>query len=174
MELAPDHYEADRRRVEAGENGGAGLWVTNHGGSVLLVRDEGDEGWVDPGGKRETGESFEAAAHRETREEAGIECEIRGLLSAHVTELVDATDPERSTLYSLIAIFTGEAVAEDYSPANRSPRIRHRARARERSRPSTGSTPRPRGWAILRSPNDRSRPGSDPTAGRSRCESVPA
>ena len=119
LELPPDHYEADRRRIEAGENGGAGVWMTDDEGSVLLVRDEGDDGWVDPGGKREAGESFEEAARRETHEETGVDCELTGLLGAHVTELVDETDPERPTLYSLIAIFTGEPVADDPTPRPR-------------------------------------------------------
>lgn len=119
MELSPDHYETDRRRIEAGENGGAGLWVTDVNERVLLVRDEGDDGWVDPGGKREADESFAEAARRETREETGLDCVVTGLLSAHVTELVDATDPERPALYSLIAIFTGEPVADDPMPRPR-------------------------------------------------------
>jgi hypothetical protein len=50
-ELPPDGYEAHRRRIGAAVNGGAGVWLTNDGGSVLLVRDAGDDGWVDPGGK---------------------------------------------------------------------------------------------------------------------------
>lgn len=118
-EVDPAHYEADRRRIEAGENGGAGLWVTDEAGQVLLVRDEGDDGWLDPGGKREAGESFEEAARRETREETGLDCVITDLLAVHVIELVDETDPERPTLHSLIAIFTGQPVADDSDPRPR-------------------------------------------------------
>ncbi|MFB6195173.1 MAG: NUDIX hydrolase [Haloplanus sp.] len=119
IELSPSGYEMNRQRIEDGVNGGAGIWVTNDGGQVLLVRDEGDEGWVDPGGKREAGESFEEAARRETREETGIDCEITGLLAAHVTELVDETDPDRPTLYSLIAVFTGRPRDEEATPRPR-------------------------------------------------------
>ncbi|MEF8852157.1 MAG: NUDIX hydrolase [Haloarculaceae archaeon] len=65
------------------------------------------------------GESFEEAARRETREETGLDCEVTGLLAAHVTELVDETDPERATLYSLIAIFTGRPRDGDPTPRPR-------------------------------------------------------
>jgi len=118
-ELSPDRYEADYQRVANGENGGAGIWVTNGEGSVLLVRDAGEDGWLDPGGKREADESFEEAARRETREETGVDCEITGLLEAHVLEIVAETDPDRPTLYSCIAIFTGEPVTDDPDPRAR-------------------------------------------------------
>ncbi|PSP46472.1 ADP-ribose pyrophosphatase [Halobacteriales archaeon QH_1_68_42] len=115
-DLPPDRYDADRQRIAAEENGGAGVHLRNDEGSVLLVRDEGDDGWTDPGGKREKGESFEAAARRETREETGVACALTGLLEVHVLEIVDETDPARPTLYSLIAIFAGEPVADDPAP----------------------------------------------------------
>jgi len=131
-EMSPGYYERTLERFERGENGGAGIHVTNDAGEVLLVRDKGDEGWVDPGGKRESrgaseakrpasgaGESFEATARRETREETGVECEVTGLFSARTIKIVDETDPGRPTLYSLIAIFTGEPVADDPTPRPR-------------------------------------------------------
>jgi ADP-ribose pyrophosphatase YjhB (NUDIX family) len=118
-DVSSGYYEATRDRFERGESGGAGIWVRKNGGSVLLVRDAGDDGWVDPGGKREAGETFEEAARRETREETGVECAIPGLLSAHVLEIVEETDTGRPVLYSLIAIFTGEPVAADPSPRPR-------------------------------------------------------
>ena len=118
-ELPPDRYEADYQRVAAGENGGAGTWTTDDEGSVLLVRDEGDEGWLDPGGKREGDESFEAAARRETREETGVDCVITGLLEVHVLEIVAETDPDRPTLYSCIAIFTAEPATTEPEPRPR-------------------------------------------------------
>jgi ADP-ribose pyrophosphatase YjhB (NUDIX family) len=118
-ELSPDEYESHRRRVEACANGGAGVWLTNDEGAVLLVRDVGAEGWTDPGGKREAGESFEAAARREAREETGVECRTTGLLELHALELVDETEPSRPTLYSCIAIFAGEPTADDPQPRPR-------------------------------------------------------
>jgi len=115
-ELAPAAYERDRERIAAGENGGAGIWVTNDDGEVLLVRNEGDDGWADPGGKREAGESFEAAARREVREETGVEATITGLREAHVLEVVDETDSDRPLLASLIVIFDGECAGGNPRP----------------------------------------------------------
>ena len=106
-ELAPGGYEASRDRIADGANGGAGIWATDDDGRVLLARNEGDEGWADPGGKRERDESFEAAARREVREETGVDCEITGLREVHVLELADETDSGRPTLASLIAVFDG-------------------------------------------------------------------
>ncbi|MFC7139485.1 NUDIX hydrolase [Halosimplex aquaticum] len=106
-EQAPAAYERDRDRIAAGANGGAGVWITDDEGRVLLVRNAGDEGWADPGGKREAGESFEAAARREVREETNVRCAITGVREVHALELVDGTDPARSALASLIVIFDG-------------------------------------------------------------------
>ena len=44
-------YQDTVERFEQGGFGGAGVWITNESGAVLLVRNEGDEGWSDPGGK---------------------------------------------------------------------------------------------------------------------------
>ncbi|QLH77878.1 NUDIX hydrolase [Halosimplex rubrum] len=115
-ELSPEAYERDRERIAAGANGGAGVWITDDAGRVLLVRNEGDDGWADPGGKREADESFEAAARREVREEAAVEATITGLREAHVLELVDESDPDRPALASLIAVFDGEYASGDLRP----------------------------------------------------------
>jgi len=115
-ELSPDAYERDRERIAAGENGGAGIWITNDDGEVLLVRNEGDAGWADPGGKREADETFETAARREVREETTVEASITDVREAHVLELVDETDPGRPALASLIVIFTGEYEGGDPRP----------------------------------------------------------
>lgn len=115
-ELQPEAYERDRARIAAGANGGAGIWATDDVGRVLLARNEGTDGWADPGGKRETGESFEEAARREVREETNVQCRITGVCEAHVLELVDETDPERPALWSLIVVFTGTSVDGDPRP----------------------------------------------------------
>lgn len=115
-ELPRARYERDRRRVERGENGGAGGWITDRDGRVLLVRNEGDDGWSDPGGKREADESFEDAARREVREETGVECRLTGVLEAHVLRLAHESDPDRPELVSLIVVFEAEHVAGDPRP----------------------------------------------------------
>lgn len=53
--------------------------VTNDRGEILLVNSPW-RGWEYPGGLIETGETFQAALHREVREEAGIEIEITGFV----------------------------------------------------------------------------------------------
>ena len=63
-------YRQTRTQLERDALGGAGVWLTNDAGEVLLVRNEGDEGWAEPGGKVESGESYETAATREVREES--------------------------------------------------------------------------------------------------------
>ncbi|WP_459192589.1 NUDIX domain-containing protein [Halosimplex sp. J119] len=116
-DCSPAVYERDRDRIVAGANGGGGVWITNDRGDVLLVRNEGDAGWGDPGGKREAGETFAEAARREVREETGVTCRITGVRETHVLELVDETDPDRPALASLIVIFDG--VYEDGEPRAR-------------------------------------------------------
>lgn len=110
----PDDYEAARERFGAGTLGGAGCWVTDDS-RVLLVRHEGEAAWSDPGGKQEPGESLEAAALRETREESGIDAEITGVRQVHRIEVRDANG-ERPPLHRLIVIFDAEYAAGEPSP----------------------------------------------------------
>lgn len=115
-QMPPAVYERDVDRFERGINGGAGVWLAREDGAVLLVRDEGDDGWSDPGGKREDGESFEAAARRECHEETAVESRIVDLRSVHTLEIDDETDPDRPTLHSAIAIFDAEYVSGTPTP----------------------------------------------------------
>jgi len=48
-------------------------------GRLLLVRHEGVDLWVLPGGETEPAETFRSAAERELMEEAGVEAEFEGL-----------------------------------------------------------------------------------------------
>jgi len=54
---------------------GAGGLVFNSAGEVLLIRDRRGF-WVFPKGHLEEGESFEAAARREVREETGVKAAV--------------------------------------------------------------------------------------------------
>lgn len=101
-----DQYRAIAERFEDETLGGAGVWVTNESGDVLLVRNDGEDGWGDPGGKVEVGETFEEAAIRETREETGIECELTGLCEVHVIRNRN-TEDEDPEIVELIVIFHG-------------------------------------------------------------------
>ncbi len=80
--------------------------VTNHDGQVLLVKRKlpprvGD--WALPGGHIDWGESAEAAAIREVREEAGLEIRLTRLLCT--MGLPSLLNPEQCVLKS---IFIGE------------------------------------------------------------------
>jgi ADP-ribose pyrophosphatase YjhB (NUDIX family) len=111
----PDAYETICQRFEAGTLGGAGCWTTDGNGRALLVRHEGETAWSDPGGKQEPGESLEEAARRETREEAGVEVEIRGVQQAHRIEIRDAEE-DLPTIHRLIVVFDAEYVSGDPRP----------------------------------------------------------
>lgn len=68
-----------RRIRETGTPYGVHTAVHRPTGEVLLVRHEGVDLWVLPGGQPEAGESFREAAERELSEEAGIAVVYRGL-----------------------------------------------------------------------------------------------
>lgn len=109
-------YDRFRERLRADAAGGAGIWLTNDAGEVLLVRNAGDDGWGDPGGKMEAGESVEDVALRETREETGVEAEITGLNHVHRVAVRDASAPDRPALVTAIVVFDGRQVGGDPRP----------------------------------------------------------
>lgn len=114
-EHPPDQYRRIVERFEHETLGGAGVWLTNDAGEVLLVRNEGDTGWSDPGGKREVGETYEATARREVREETGLECELTGLCEVHIIQNQNA-EAERAVVFEIIAIFQGKQVGGNLRP----------------------------------------------------------
>ncbi len=65
---------------------GVGALILNEKGDVLLglrgslAKNEVGK-WEIPGGAVEVGETFEAALHREVREEIGVEIEVKELLT---------------------------------------------------------------------------------------------
>ena len=101
----PSLYEYVERRFEADTLGGAGAWVTNDAGEVLLIRDEDRTGWGDPGGKHEPGESLPETARRELCEETGIDAELTGIVEARVVDHTDAETPARPPIRRLIVVF---------------------------------------------------------------------
>lgn len=68
-----------RRTADNGAPFGAHTLVYREDGDVLLVRHEGVDMWVVPGGGVDDGESFREAARRELGEEAGVEATYEGL-----------------------------------------------------------------------------------------------
>jgi len=99
---------ADRIR----ENGlpyGAHTLVYRPSGEVLLVRHEGVNMWVVPGGEVQPDESFREGARRELREEAGVDVEYEGLaMLARVTFQSDDYET-----WGVLPIFEGEATSTD-------------------------------------------------------------
>ncbi len=114
--LSAKEYAATKQFIVDGTNGGAGVWLAREDGAVLLVRNEDDEGWADPGGKREADESYEETARREVLEEANVECRLVDVMDARVLELVHESDADAPTLWSLIVIFAGEYVSGESRP----------------------------------------------------------
>lgn len=68
-----------RRVTETGAPYGAHTIVYRSSGHLLLVRHDGVDMWVLPGGEVQGDESFRDAAERELREEAGVEVSYEGL-----------------------------------------------------------------------------------------------
>jgi ADP-ribose pyrophosphatase YjhB (NUDIX family) len=120
----PEAYETVRERFEAGTLGGAGCWTTDDDGRVLLVRHVGETAWSEPGGKHEADESLEVTARRETREEAGVEVELRGVRQAHHIMVRHGEDESRPAsggrepplVHRLIVVFDAEHVSGEPRP----------------------------------------------------------
>lgn len=108
-------YERIQSQFERDALGGAGIWLANDAGEVLLVRNEGDDGWADPGGKVEPDESYETAAKREVAEETGVERTLTGLREVHVVENVNV-DRDAPSIFEAIVIFDGEYKGGDLRP----------------------------------------------------------
>ena len=70
----PDHSRSPCRTSTSRTRGCCWRWAVDP--RVLLAMGRGADGWGPAGGGREDGESYEAAAEREVREETGVECEV--------------------------------------------------------------------------------------------------
>lgn len=96
LEVPADRYGEHVAAARDGYVGGGYTWTIRHpeqagepsetyaGGAetqerALMILPRGETAWGLPGGGVEGEESFEEAAVRETREEAGVDCEITGL-----------------------------------------------------------------------------------------------
>jgi 8-oxo-dGTP pyrophosphatase MutT (NUDIX family) len=98
---------------------GAGLFVRDGGGRVLLVRRADSGNWTLPGGMQDLGESITQTAVREMREETGLEVEITGLIGiytdpGHVMAYDDGqVRQEFAVLFSGKVIGGTEAISEE-------------------------------------------------------------
>jgi len=113
-DVSEEGFENEVENFEEGGYGGAGIWLTNEQGEVLLVRNKGDDSWGDPGGHHENEESFEEAAIRETKEETNIEAEITGVQSVDRVRMKNENTGE--CLFNLLVIFRGKHVSGEPEP----------------------------------------------------------
>ena len=81
------------------------------GGIVLIERKNPPHGWAIPGGFVDYGETVEAAAVREAKEETGLEVRLTGLLGVYSDPTRDPRSHTISTVF--IASSTGRPVADD-------------------------------------------------------------
>ena len=120
--LSTDRYDTTVDRFEAGTVGGAGAWIRNDDGEVLLVQQEDGDNeqdvWSDPGGKQEPGETLPETALREVREEAGIVAQLDGVGFAEIIDVSDRERNARPPLVRLIVVFTAEYVEGTPTPAD--------------------------------------------------------
>jgi 8-oxo-dGTP pyrophosphatase MutT (NUDIX family) len=104
---APAVLEADRNQEELVH--AAGGMVVRHDGDgelrVAIVHRPLREDWSFPKGKLEPGESSEACARREVREETGLECRI-GTFVGH-TEYRDRKDRPKVVAYWVMEVEDG-------------------------------------------------------------------
>ncbi|MFC6991109.1 NUDIX hydrolase [Haladaptatus sp. GCM10025707] len=108
--------EAAAHFDETGDLGGAGVWLSNRDGEVLLIQRDGETTWTAPGGYINPDETYEQTARREVREETSVECLLTGLNQVHVTAVTDATDPTRPTLFNLSVVFDGQHLSGTPTP----------------------------------------------------------
>ncbi len=81
------------------------------GGIVLIERKNPPHGWAIPGGFVDYGETVEAAAVREAKEETGLDVRLTGLLGVYSDP---SRDPRHHTISTVfVASSTGQPVADD-------------------------------------------------------------
>lgn len=80
--------------------------ISNNGGIVLIRRRNPPHGWALPGGYQDVGETCEAAARREAKEETGLDVTLEELLYIYSDP---ARDPRKHTIST---VFTGRATGE--------------------------------------------------------------
>jgi ADP-ribose pyrophosphatase YjhB (NUDIX family) len=99
--------------------------VANGRGELLLIRRTDNDNWSLPGGAMDIGESIAQAAIRETREEAGIDCEITGVVGVytnprHVVEYTSNGEVRQECSF----VFSARAVGGTPTPSKESSEVR--------------------------------------------------
>lgn len=111
VEDDPDRFESGYELVSQGLVGGAGAWIADEAGRVLMIRHPGDDHWGVPAGGHEPGvdATFEDTARREAFEEVGVEIAVEDLFRLHRKSFYRADDP-RKRLYLAEAWFDARQV----------------------------------------------------------------
>lgn len=115
-QVAPAEYDRTLDRFEAGTVGGAGAWVARDDGAVLLVRERDREGWSEPSGKHEPGETLAGTARREVREETGVDVALHGVALAQRAVTVDEHGPDRPPIHRLVVVFAASVAGGTARP----------------------------------------------------------
>jgi ADP-ribose pyrophosphatase YjhB (NUDIX family) len=113
VEVVRERHEVDARmyerlcdRADAFDGcGGAGAWVRDPDGRVLLV--ETDEGWAEPAAELRPGEEYVETAEAAVRRQTGLEPVLAGVERVHVRYLADWTD--RDPLPQPFVVFAARA-----------------------------------------------------------------
>lgn len=119
----PDGFEEEIQMARDGYIGSSYVWVVRRPEQasplsesmpddaqreverVLLILGRGGHAWGIPGGGREDGETFEAGALREVREETGIECTIEDCFGTRYERRTSPAHEE--VLHNLRVVFEG-------------------------------------------------------------------
>ena len=103
-DVEPDEYDRLDERADAFDGcGGAGAWLRDEDGRVLLVA--GEEGWREPGTTRLPDDDPADAARRAVREQTGLDPEFTDVRHVHVRFASDWT--ERPPIPQPFVVFEG-------------------------------------------------------------------
>lgn len=108
--VSRDRFRTLAERIrESGAPYGAHTIVYRPAGDLLLVRHEGVDQWVLPGGEVDGAESFQEAARRELAEEAGVRATYDGLAIAGRVEIRAAG----YDTWGVLPVFAARAETDD-------------------------------------------------------------
>ena len=116
--VSRDRFRTLAARIR--ENGtpyGAHTIVYRPDGDLLLVRHEGVDMWVLPGGEIDPGESFRGAARRELAEERASRRRTRGSASSAVSRFT----PAATTPVGVLPVYAARAEPDGPTPRPRDP-----------------------------------------------------
>jgi ADP-ribose pyrophosphatase YjhB (NUDIX family) len=100
------------------------VFVTDDEDRVLLIRRTDNDLWALPGGGQDFGEYIAETAVRETKEEAGVDIEVTGLVGIYTNphHLVEYSDGEVRQQFSIC--FQGRYLSGKPTPSDESSEVR--------------------------------------------------